>query len=1247
MKVFFKISLFGAIFCALLLGLSCSLLFIPAIQVRFASLLLRQRFDYVGIEAFRFSPSHLVLKNLQLVTGEAHINLSKLDVYWNLFSLLQRKPFQIKSFEALGLRVDAPSTQDLAQLWQSKPDGTQSPQPKASSASSTSDGLAQTAPKLKTKKSFGILNELSFLDRIAIDQLTFSGHLSSAEGELEFNIKVENLAPKANGLVKIRSALTNTLQDRSFNTVSLDGDLRVHHDNTSQAREIQGDFTAKLDHASQPTSSNFAFSIEPLLNGEYYKLESFILEDDNQASAFLSLEGTLDQALQKINAKFACNIDEQHLYAFFPHKNLPDIVLKIQGTADYQLKQKSLNIAAFLDLDASDLQRLDPSLASLEAVYLRNKLDLKIHPEGLDLKVLNALLQDKSGRSLLKCDLLQPFSARFSKQGLQFNKVQGSLLSLNLTEFPFAYIAPFIKNYKVQASPISASFVAELQGQTVSLIAKAPLTIPNITISQDGEELFKDLSLGAQANIIYDTQSLIIDYPSCKLTQGPRAEDLLSCHGKLSISLTKGTQPKSLEATGMVLANLKALLQQEGIKKYYAPQVEGPLFFASSYHCAYELDQKVFTLKQAECALSADLRGPKNEAYLNFEALQSTLFDCSSAVQAPFSANASGPLFKVVLNQLPLSLIEPLGSSLHIGGDSISGTLLLSREDIAFPNKELSQGYYFIWDQALSIKRLCLKQEQETLVNNLDLRLAAEGFLSPRYIKAKWTELNLNFFGSQKAFADSSGQVVLNPQLGLEGLEVLDAKLSMDLPQLLSLQMMPFLNNLEKGKLQFTFYGNFVGQKNFKSLVYLKNLIFVDPFQSIESVYLSLDGQLEGLEAIRFKGPLIVQGPSGKTGLELDGAYKKGANTHLCSLHLDAEHVFINDLLLMQKAVLPEHPTLAQASQAPLPIAAAKADTLAFWNGIEGKFTFNIAALHYQDLIIKKFHLESMLSPSVLLAKVDGTYVGAAFASSLDITFNPKLAKPYTLKTKLELAEFDLATLIVGSKLIPSAPLEGTFKVSAKASSEALNKELLLDELQGTVYMDGKQGSIKTFEATSKTVQAGSKALAIAGAFLGTQVKELDFISQVITFFSYIPYDQCALIIDRGLDKSIDIQKLTLKGPEVYLSGKGRIDYHPSIPFPQQNMTILTRLDAKGKGASLLNSLGLLREKTSSEGYFAGPQFTIRGTPSKPDFTEFYQQLVSPRAQTPSSPQPNKANTAPQEQAAPKDPLQSLLNLFN
>lgn len=1246
MKVILKLSLFIGLFCLLLLGGSLCVLCIPAVQVRLASAVLKQRFDYVGIEALRLRPSHLVLKNLQLIKEETHINLAELDIYWNLFSLLQRKPFQVKSF-AGQLKIDTPTTQSLNQLFTSDAAASSQSPSLSRTAPKSADTLNEAPAKLKAQKSLGLLKDLSFLDKIAIDNLSFSGHLMSTEGELEFDISIQNLAPKANGLIKIRSELTNTQQNRAFNTFAIDGALSIHHDNPSQAREIQGDFTAKLHKAELPSTSHISFIIEPLLNGEYYKLESFILSNTQQATPCLEVEGTLDQALQKINAKFLCNIAERDLELFFAADALPDIVLKLEGTADYQLKHKSLNIAAFLDLDASNLQHLDPSLASLEAVYLRNKLDVKLTPEGIDLKVLKALAQDKSGRSLLQCDLLQAFSARFGKDGLQFNKVQGALLSLHLTEFPFSYLAPFIKGYKVQAGPISASFMVELEGQTVSLLSKTPLTIPHIHISQEDEVLFKDLSFSAQANARYNTQSLVIDYPSCKLTQGPSAEDLLSCHGNVSISLLDGKEPKNIEAKGMVLANIKSLIQQEGIQKHYAPIFKGPLFFGSSYNCSYELKPKIFKLTQAECALSADLRAPKEDAYLSFEALQSTSFDCSAPAQAPFSANASGPLFKVVLNALPLSLIEALNLPVQIGGDSISGTLVLSREDIAFPGKELKQGYSFVWDQALTIKHLWLKKDQES-IHNLDLCLAAEGFLSPSYIKAQWTQFSLNFLGSQKLLAESSGKIIFNPEFGFDGLEALDAKVSMDLPQLLSLQAMPFLNNLEKGKLQCSLYGNFVGQKNFKSLIYLKNLIFIEPHTSIDSIYLSLEGQLESLSSLRFKGPLILQGPSGKTDIDINGSYQKTASTQLCALQLDAEHIFVDDLLLMQKSVLPEH----TASSVPTPQAhrpaatEAKADTVAFWNGIEGKLGLNVGALHYQDLIIKKLHLEAGLSPSLFLAQVSGTYVGAAFSSSLDVAFNAKLPKPYILKTKVDLAEFDLATLIVGSKLMPTAPLEGTFKLSAKASSEALNKDLLLDELQGTVYLDGKNGSIKTFEATSKTVQAGSKALAIAGAFLGTQIKELDFLSQVITFFSDIPYDQCSVILDRGLDKSLDIQKLILKGPEVYLSGRGRVHHHPELSFSQQTMTIDTRLDAKGKGASLLNSLGLLKEKTSYDGYFSGPQFTIRGTPSKPDFNELYKLLISPKGQTSSAPAQDKASS-PQEAPTTKDPLQSLLNLFN
>lgn len=1312
MKVILRISLGFGIALFIFLALGCGLLFVPGIQLRLASLVLNKRFDYVSLEALKLSPSGFALRNLQLIKNQAHIRLPKLELYWDFFSLLHRKPFQLKSFEVLGLQIDAPRPEDLNALLGSEPSADSlaaaaahrpaSPTPSQSTPASLSfpQDLEQAAP-VKVKKSLGLLRELAFLDRIAIDKLVVRGSLSFSDEELSFTLGAQNLAPKMPGRLRLEGHYKNTQQDRAFDGLSLEGDVRIHFENKNQAREIQGDILAKLEHPQQPLSTHFTFGIEPSLNGEYYTLESFILEEANQATALFSVEGNLDQTLQKIEAKFSCNIDEAQLRKCFPQALLPDILLKAQGTAEYKLKHKTLALAAFLDLDARKLEHLEASLPSLEAVYLRNKVDAKLSPDGIELKVLHSLLQDKAGKSLLKCELLQPFSARFSAQGLQFNAVQGPLLSLSLTDFPFAYLSPFIKNYTIQAKPIGASFVMELEGQTLSFVCKGPLTLNELWVSQGEEPLFEDLSFELEPHIRYNPEAITLEYTQCKLMQGKAQEDLLALEGKVRLNLADGQSPVSVETSGMVLANLQGLLQQKGIQKHYAPPLKGSLFFASSYNCSYHLLTKTFKLNQLEGALTANLKLPTSEAYLSFQNLQSTSFDCSAPVLAPFSANAQGPLFKLVLNQLPLSLLEPLDLPVSIGGDSVSGSLLLTREDLAFPNKEISQGYNFVLDH-LSIKRLSLgqgknpsSQEQDILkqdkkafsqdhhplkqkqyalkqdknafsqdkrtptpicIANLNGSLAAEGFFSPQYLKAQWTQASLSLFGNQKPLLESNGQIAiaLRPEAGLDGLETVDAKLLIDLQQLFSLEAMPFLNNLEKGKLQLNFYGNFVGQRNFKSLLYLKNLIFVDSGKSIDSLHLSLAGKIEDWKTFHIKGPLILQGPSGKTDLDLEAQYRPEAKegSHY-DLKLEGERAFVDDLLLLSQVVLPEEAPkderagpMPSSSPASPPLEGARGDTLAFWKGLEGASSVYIGALHYKDIIITQLHLESSLSPNLALAKLDGKYVGAPFSSTLDLAFNAKLPTPYTLKTKLELAEFDLGTLVVGAKLLASTPLEGTFKVQAKASSEGLNQVSLLENLQGTLYLDGKNGSVKTFAATSKATQAGTKALAIAGTFLGSQVKELDFISQVIQFFSNIPYDHCALVIERGLDKTIDIQTLSLKGPEIYLSGRGRIDHHPSIPLGEQNMRIHTRLDAKGKGASLLNSLGLLREKTSSEGYFSGPEFTIGGTPSKPDFSELYKLLISSGQQTPSP--SSTEDTLPSPTASsPKDPLQSLLNLFN
>lgn len=1261
MKALFRISLSLVLALLMFLALACGLLFIPGVQVRLANLFLRQRFDYVGLEALKLSPSSLVLHNLQLVKNEAHISLPKLELYWDFFSLLHRKPFHLKSFEMLDLRMDAPRPEALNALFSQEPspegfplDTKVLPSPSAHTQPSPHQEGTPASPGLekdKVKKFLGLLEQVAFLDQIAIDKLVLRGNLSFTDAELSFFVSAQELAPKSNGRLHLDGQYKNTQQDRPFDSLSLEGDIRVHFENKDQAREIQGDILAKLDHPGEPLHTHFSFGIEPTLNGEHYTLESFILEEANQASALFSLEGAWDKTLQKINATFSCNVDELQFHKLFPHKILPDTLVKLKGTADYTLKQKALGIAAFFDLDAKKLERLEPSLASLEAVYLRSKLDAKLSAEGIELKVLQTLLQDKSGKSLLKCDLLQPFATRFTAKGLQFSAVQGPLLSLNLTDFPFAYLSPFIKNYTVQASPVSASFKVTLDGQTLSFACSAPLSLNKLYVFQEGEPLFEDLSFEIAPHISYKQEAILLEYTQCKLMQGKAKEDLFSLQGKIKLNLREGQAPLSIEAAGMALANIQGLLNQHGIKKYYNPTLPGRLFLASSYNGSYQLDTKILKLNELEVALSTDLSLPKEDAYLSFQALQSTSFDCSLPALAPFSANAQGPLFKLVLNQLPLSLLEPLQLPLSIGGDSVSGSLVLSREDLAFPDKTITPGYSFVFDKSLNLRRLSLKQDKHTVVTNLNGSLAAEGFFSPQYLRAQWTQASLSFFGSQKTLLESNGQIALRPEAGLDGLETVDVKLSLDLPQAFSLESMPFLNNLEKGKLQFTFYGNFGSQKSFKSLLYLKNLVFVNSSQALDSLNLSLVGHIENWKALQVKGPLIVQGLSGKTDLEIDATYSQGPNrSHRYALKLEGDHAFVDDLMLLSQAVLPEKAPEAQvptpgAALSPTPLPSPIADTFAFWQGLEGTCSLYIGALHYKDIILTQLQLDNTLSPSLALAKLEGKYMGAAFASTLDLTFSPKLPKPYSLKAKLDLAEFDLAPLVVGSKLMPTSPLEGTFKVQGKGSSEGLTKEDLFEELQGTLSLNGRNGSIKTFAATSKTMQAGTKVLTLAGAFLGSQVKELDFISQVLQFFSHIPYDQCTLVVERGLDKTLEISTLSLKGPEVYLSGRGKIEYHPNVPIAEQNMHLYTRLDAKGKGASLLNSLGLLRDKTSSEGYFSGPQFTIGGTPSKPDFSELYHLLINSGTQTQSIPtvQEHPSTAKPTVQ----DPLQSLLNLFN
>jgi hypothetical protein len=108
-----------------------------------------------------------------------------------------------------------------------------------------------------------------------------------------------------------------------------------------------------------------------------------------------------------------------------------------------------------------------------------------------------------------------------------------------------------------------------------------------------------------------------------------------------------------------------------------------------------------------------------------------------------------------------------------------------------------------------------------------------------------------------------------------------------------------------------------------------------------------------------------------------------------------------------------------------------------------------------------------------------------------------------------------------------------------------------------------------------------------------------------------IPFDGIAVQVERGPDAAIAVKSLELVSPALRLTGTGRIEHRKGEEFGKNPLHLKLQLAAKDQLAYGLNRARQLNGKTDAKGYYLmATPFTLGGTVSKPDSSEFWRNLT-------------------------------------
>lgn len=561
----------------------------------------------------------------------------------------------------------------------------------------------------------------------------------------------------------------------------------------------------------------------------------------------------------------------------------------------------------------------------------------------------------------------------------------------------------------------------------------------------------------------------------------------------------------------------------------------------------------------------------------------------------------TGTLLNINLKRLPLSLANPFLDNTQLAGEmnGLEGTLELNEEKL-------------IWKSItpLNFKNLTLIQNETPMIENLN------GWLRPEFEGTfESFKTGIESF-SLRNFEDNpwgTGAIHTQAHLTSKGhIDSIDIQgyLNASLAACFNQPGLKPYNQFASGEssLSLGITGNPNDKINFKITQALKNIHLKNSKNDADALT-TLTINAEGIytdEKLQLTTTTDYDSQFGPSDLVCIVNFDKKWNIQIKShrLQLDPLYVF-KPTPSENKAPANITPENTATETKPLP------DQTSFWAGLPPvQIQCELQQIAQQKTAIAENIIgRFQVNPEwIYLETLTGTLLKSPFNLESKITFKPQTKLPYDANAKGYIKNLNMAELIALQSNKKTSPIEGFFDGEFLATGTGDNYMNLLNNIKGYCTFQSKQGVLHVLESAGAPAQVGAIAIGIAGALLGQKTPpSVQVANDLIKTLKTIEYDECLFKAERSDDLNIQLSECLIKGPTLRLTGKGQITHQIDIPIAEQPLFITAQMDGAGQAAQLMQNLRLadIRKKDAT-GYVAGPQFSIKGTLSNPDFSELY-----------------------------------------
>lgn len=430
----------------------------------------------------------------------------------------------------------------------------------------------------------GVFSQLHLPVDFSLDGVRLEGEviLPSFQGRAKVTLTGGGLGAGREG--KLDLAADATLSDKDVSALTIRGTLGAAMDTTRTFTRIVAELDAAATGAAFPNGVKLsaALSADRAAAGESYALT--VTGGDRP---LLTARGNFPQSARQLTGTWKLDVRDTDLKPFALGQALPVFTASGEGQFDADATFSAVRASGRLDATADQLAAVLPELAAVGAVKIAADFDVAQRSGAIAVERLTVALA--GARPVLEVRALQAFTFHPSTRRLDAADPARELLALNLQGVPLAWIQPFAPGTTLAGSDVRGEFAASARAGGLTLRSKTPLEIADLSATQDGKPLLRNVAVALEASGDYAPQAWQADIASLAVKSG--LTTLVSLSAKAGQLLGKD---EPIKATGKLTADLPALLAQPAVGGVLAlVKGDATVDFVASFNAKHEIQARV------------------------------------------------------------------------------------------------------------------------------------------------------------------------------------------------------------------------------------------------------------------------------------------------------------------------------------------------------------------------------------------------------------------------------------------------------------------------------------------------------------------------------------------------------------------------------------------------------------------------------------------------------------------------------